>query len=122
MRLCLFILLFAAALVVAAVDQPRHPLDPLTATEIESAAKIVKASGRMAADALFSTIILDEPSKEDVRRFAPGAPIKRLAFVVVYDWRGDRTSEAIVDLGGRSVVSWKDVPGAQPPSDPERRD
>lgn len=109
------LVLACVAGLAAAAEEPRHPLDPLTGAEIESAAAIARASGRMAADALFSTVVLEEPSKEAVRRFAPGAAMRREAFVVVYDWRRDRTSEAIVDLSGKSVVSWNDVPGVEPP-------
>ena len=113
---CFFL---AVALPVRA--QSQHPLDPLTEVEIESAAKTIAASGRMAPDSLFSTIILHEPSKDEVRRFAPGTPLRRQAFAVVYDWRADRTSEAIVELGERKVLSWKEVPGAQPPLIPAER-
>jgi primary-amine oxidase len=112
---------FLLAVALPARAQSQHPLDPLTESEIEAAAKTVAASGRMAPDSLFSTIILQEPSKEEVRRFVPGAPLRRQAFVVVYDWRADRTSEAIVDLGQRAVASWKDIAGAQPPLIPAER-
>jgi Cu2+-containing amine oxidase len=115
---CAGMTMFAAMTVFA---QSQHPLDPLTEVEIESAAKTIATSGRMAPDSLFSTIILLEPSKEEVRRFVASAPLKRQAFAVVYDWRADRTSEAIVDLAQRSVVSWKDVPSAQPPLIPAER-
>src|SRR5438067_4594056 len=99
---------FAGMTVLFVAAQSQHPLDPLTESEIDAAAKTIAASGRMAPDSLFSTIILHEPSKDEVRRFAPGTPLRRQAFAVVYDWRADRTSEAIVELGERKVLSWKD--------------
>ena len=52
-----------------------HPLDALTAAEIEAAAKVLRAAPQFPADGLFSTIVLNEPPKSDVLAFKPGAPI-----------------------------------------------
>src|SRR5712691_11527720 len=101
--------------------QAQHPLDPLTAAEIESASAALVASGRVPQGALVSTIILREPAKDDVRRFAPGAPMRREAFAVLYDWAANRTFEAVVDLAERRVVAWAEVPGVQPPLLPSER-
>jgi primary-amine oxidase len=114
----------AAALIAfssSAADQPQHPLDPLTESEIQAAASILGESGRTPKEALYSTIVLHEPPKDEVRRFTAGSPMRREAFAVIYDWAADRTSEAIVDLGQRKVISWKDVPGVQPPLIPAER-
>ena len=110
-----------ASVLPTASGDARHPLDPLTAEEIESAAATLVASGRVPQGALFSTIILHEPSKDDVRRFAPGMPMRREAFAVVYDWATNSTYEAVVSLADRSVVSWSEVPGVQPPLLPTER-
>ena len=43
-----------------------HPLSPLTAAEIQTAARIVRASPRFPANAQFSVLTLDEPPKDQV--------------------------------------------------------
>jgi primary-amine oxidase len=92
----------------------RHPLDPLTATEIDAAASVLSASPQFPADARFATIVLKEPPKRDVLRFTPGAPIVRQAFAVILDRKRNRTFEAVVDLGTSRVVSWAEIKGVQP--------
>ena len=91
-----------------------HPLDPLTSDEIDSAAKILRASKGFPKTALFSTIQLNEPPKETVMRFVPGSRVRREAFAIVLDREGNRTFEAVVDLGSRAVTLWKEIPGVQP--------
>ncbi len=99
----------------------RHPLDPLTAAEIETAASALAASGKVPPQALFPTIVLHEPAKDAVRRFVPGSPIRREAFAIVFDWQANRTYEAVVELANRRVVSWAEMPGVQPPLLPSER-
>lgn len=110
-----------AAASAASQAPARHPLDPLTAAEIETASTLLAASGKVPQGALFPTIVLHEPSKDEVRGFVPGAPIRREAFAVVFDWAANRTYEAVVDLVNGRVVSWAEVPGVQPPLLPSER-
>ncbi len=91
---------------------PTHPLAPLTAAEIGTAARIIKASGRVPAGARFSLIALDEPPKELVLR---KISVPRRAFAVIYDGQANRTWEALADLAASRVDRWKEIPGAQPP-------
>ncbi|HEU0079819.1 MAG TPA: hypothetical protein VFQ76_19390, partial [Longimicrobiaceae bacterium] len=94
--------------------QARHPLDPLTAEEITTAAGVLRASPQFPRGAVFSTIVLREPEKGDVLGYQPGAPVARQAFAVVLDRRGNRAFEADVDLGARRLASWRAVEGVQP--------
>src|SRR5689334_5434001 len=94
----------------AAATSP-HPLAPLTASEIQSATAILRASGHIRNNARFSLIVLDEPSKEMVLR---GANVPRRALAVIYDRNTNQTFEAIADLSTEKVASWKEIPGAQP--------
>ena len=94
---------------------PAHPLDPLSAAEIEAAAKFVRGASQFPADGVFSTIVLDEPAKSDVLSFKAGAPIARRAFAIVIDRRGNKTFEAVADLGASQLVSWSEVKAVQPP-------
>jgi len=95
-------------------QQVAHPLDPLSKEELAAAVRVLKADGRLAKDALFPVLVLNEPPKEAVLGFRPGDPIRREAFAVVLDYEANKTHEAVVDLGARKVVSWTEVRGVQP--------
>lgn len=101
-------LLFLSA---GAIAQQANPFAPLTFGEIREAARIFRDSGRMRPGAVFSQITLDEPPKEAVLH---GTPTPRRAFAVIYDRRANQTSEAIADLSTVRLVSWKEIPGAEP--------
>jgi primary-amine oxidase len=89
-----------------------NPLAPLTAAEIRETESILKGSGRLPAAARYSLIMLDEPPKDLVLR---GAAAPRRAFAVIYDPPANRTYEAIADLGAKRLISWKEIPGVEPP-------
>jgi primary-amine oxidase len=94
---------------------PTHPLDPLTASEINSVVSILRARTEMVpANAFFPQIALNEPPKAEVRAFKPGATFRREAAVVVFDRAANRTFEAIVDLRAKSLVTMTPVTDAQP--------
>src|SRR5207247_10084424 len=50
----------------------RHPLDPLTAEEIETASQILKRDRGLADSARFVYITLREPAKDAVLAYRPG--------------------------------------------------
>lgn len=91
-----------------------HPLDPLTAVEIESAVAILQSAGRFSEGMFLPILVLREPSKGAVRAFKPGSPFPREAFAVILDRKENRTTEAVIDLGKRAVVSSKVIPDVQP--------
>src|SRR5688572_13550876 len=82
----------------AAYSQAKHPLDPLSAEEIDKAVSILRTSPTFPKAAMFSTVQLSEPSKEIVNGFKPGQSIKRTAFAIVFDREKNKTFEATVDL------------------------
>jgi len=92
-----------------------HPLDPLSAAEIRAAVAVVRASGRVGSDVLFVRVFLHEPAKPDVLGFREGDPLERQAFVLIRDRRARTNYESVVSITDRAVVSWKEVPGVQPP-------
>lgn len=110
-------LLFAVCLLAPvrafAADAPAHPLDPLSREEIAATVDILKASGKANDDSRFSTIVLREPPKSEVLAFKPGSAFRREAFAVVFERAANKTFEAIVDLNKKTLLSWKEVPGAQ---------
>ena len=108
---CILFFIFALNL---SAQKPQHPLDPLTASEITSAVKLLRASPEFPKVALFSTVVLNEPPKEVVMSYKAGMPIHREAFAVVFDKVGNKTFESVVDLDQKKISSWKLIPGAQP--------
>ena len=112
--IALLALSFAIAPALAQAPQVRHPLDPLTAEEIQTAARVLRENAQFPAGALFSTIVLKEPAKQEVLAYAPGTPFDRQAFSVVLDRKGNRTYEAVVDVKAGRVLSWNEVKGVQP--------
>src|ERR1700753_737160 len=81
-----------------------NPLAPLTASEMRSAAAIVKSSGRAPGSALFSLIGLQEPPKDAVLK---QTPTPRRALAIIYDSPSNQPWEAVVDLGKSQIVSWR---------------
>lgn len=97
----------AAAQAPAAV----HPLDGLRSAEIWATHDVLRASGRLDSTATFAMVQLREPAKAEVLAWTAGQPARREALAVIRQSRG--TYEAVVDVGTRRLVSWKEVPGAQ---------
>jgi len=75
----------------------------------------VRESGRLGGEALFVRVFLHEPAKSAVLAFRAGDPFERQAFVLIRDRRVRTTYEVIVSIARRAILSWKDVPGVQPP-------
>jgi len=109
-QLIVFFALSASALFAAAT----HPLDPLEASEIESAVKILRAMRNFPIEALFSTVQLNEPPKAEVWNYKAGAALRREAFAIVMDRKLNKTYEATIDLRGKKIVSWKEIADVQP--------
>jgi len=107
------VLLLVLCTAVPSQAQP-HPLDPLSAAEIETAAKVIRAAPQFPEHGKFATLVLKEPAKADVLAFTPGASFTRQAFAIILDRLHNRTFEAVVDLNAAALVSWRAVKGVQP--------
>jgi primary-amine oxidase len=94
--------------------RPTHPLESLTAGEIETAVAVLREAGRLTDAARFAYFGLDEPAKEVVASFEAGDPVRRRVRVVIVPGPAADVVEAVVDVGGRELLSWRDVPGARP--------
>ena len=92
----------------------RHPLEPLTAEEIETVSRILTRDRGLAASARFVYITLREPAKDDVLRYQRGEAFEREAHVVLSERAEYRTYEAVVSLTAGEVRLWREVPGVQP--------
>jgi len=97
-------------------DTFRHPLDPVTAAELNEAVGILTSAGYLGDHVRVASINVIEPEKRFVESYKPGAPFERRLLAVLLD-RGKRTSyEAVLDLIGKSVISVAELPGEIQPS------
>lgn len=92
---------------------PPHPLDPLSEDEIAAALEHLRSARSLPAGALFPFVVLHEPPKAEVLAHAPGRPFRREALVVVVDRAAGQTAEALVDLTGKKLLEWRELPGVQ---------
>ncbi len=100
---------------------PSHPLDPLTAIELLHVTSIIQAHFGWGADLRVETIDLDEPAKNVVRGYAPGAEMPRIARFNIYRrgvmgvWQGkvDLRSGSVTDKifreSARAMVAVEEV-------------
>ena len=107
------VLALAAFLAPSAAGAQSHPLDPLTAAEIESTVQVLRGAGHLVEGSRLPILRLEEPAKSFVLDWKPGGSLTRRSLAVIK--QGVRTFEAVVDITGRKVVSFREVPGVQPP-------
>jgi len=93
----------------------RHPLDPLTREEMATAAAVLRDAGKLSSATRFAALHLHEPPKQQVREDLATGRARRSAFALLYDWASNVAGEAVVDLDGRRVVAWKELPAGEPP-------
>lgn len=94
-----------------ALQEASHPLDGLTPGELKTFKEVLAADGRVDGSQ-FPYVTLDQPDKQFVLSWQAGQPFPRRAFAIIR--RDDATFETVVDLIERQVVSWTEMPGAQP--------
>lgn len=101
-------LLFPLAL---ASQSPSHPLDGLSAREHWAIYDAMIASGKTDSTTRYLYVALHEPPKAEVLAWKPGQPFRREGFVHLYqDGKG---YEALVDISGKKLLSWREIPGRQ---------
>src|SRR5215831_11469895 len=91
----------------------KHPLEPLTAQEVQLAVTILKDAGKVTPTTRFISVSLKEPAKDVVRKYSGGA-IERHAFAVLFDNATNCCYECTVSLTDRKLTSHKHIPGVQP--------
>jgi primary-amine oxidase len=92
-----------------------HPLDPLTATEINQAAAVIRREHPGMERLRFPLLMLAEPPKDEVYGFKPGDPIHRRARATLLNRADGSAYEAVVSLNEDRITSWVSLDGAQPP-------
>ncbi|MDH3602868.1 MAG: primary-amine oxidase, partial [Candidatus Tectomicrobia bacterium] len=91
-----------------------HPLDPLSAAEMEAAVAIIRDHKQFGDRMRFASVNLQEPAKSSVLSFNGGDPIEREAFLIVLDNADGKTYEVVVSLTQHAVTQFKSIPGVQP--------
>ncbi len=92
-----------------------HPLEPLSASELERVAAVLKRDRGLRDTARFVFIELHEPPKADVLAWTPGEPFERRGFAILRERAERATYEAVVSLTSDSVVSFERIDDVQPP-------
>ena len=92
----------------------RHPLDPLTAGEVEETTRILRASGRITPRVRIMAYSLLEPDKDIVLAYQPGQPVPREVFVIMRDHERRLTIEAVVSLALGTIRAFRERQDVQP--------
>jgi primary-amine oxidase len=91
-----------------------HPLDPLSPTEYQQTAAVLRRNQGVSNAWRFASIELKEPAKIDVKAWSAGDTVPRRSFSVLWNTETNETYEAVVDLIAESVESWTHIPDACP--------
>jgi primary-amine oxidase len=91
-----------------------HPLDPLSPTEFQKTAAVLRRDQGVGNAWRFASIELKEPAKIDVKAWSAGDTVPRRSFSVLWNTETNQTYEAVVDLIAGSVESWTHIPDACP--------
>ncbi|MCA0300884.1 MAG: hypothetical protein LCH95_00620 [Proteobacteria bacterium] len=100
-------LVVAAVALGAANAAGAHPLDALSAPEIEAAVGLLRSAGHLPDGGKIVSLSLEENDKAEVRAWTPGKPYARRAFAVLLD-KG-KVGEARLDLSAGKVTSFTPV-------------
>ena len=91
-----------------------HPLEPLTAEEIQAAVAMVRAARNVDNHWRFPVVTLREPPKAVVQAYQTGQEMPREVFLVLLDNSTGKVYEAIASLTAAQVTHWQQVPNVQP--------
>jgi primary-amine oxidase len=94
---------------------PRHPLEPLSASEVSQAVLLIKTLDVFSSTTRIISIMLHEPEKSLVYEWRPSDSIDRQADAVLFDNARNTAYTVQLNLSAGNVVEWKAVPaGSQP--------
>jgi primary-amine oxidase len=86
-----------------AVEQPGHPLDPVSAAEYQAGRRVLAAAGLLGEAVRFAYYGLDEPSKDDVLSNGKDADRRLRAFLI--DTGTGESADVVVSLTRQQVIS-----------------
>ena len=86
-------------------------MDALTSDEIRTISQVLRSGGKLDDTTRVVSYSLDENPKTEVRAWKPGQPFARHGAAVLI--KDGKLYEAQIDVGSRSLVSWKEIPNRQ---------
>ncbi|HSC46090.1 MAG TPA: hypothetical protein VLC94_09675, partial [Candidatus Acidoferrum sp.] len=101
------------ALLLAQSQPPTHPLEGLKTQEYWAVYDVLRDSGKMQPETATISVLLHEPAKDKVLAWKPGEPLFREADVILL--QKGVTIEALVDVSGHKLESWKERKDVQAP-------
>lgn len=101
------------ALLPAQSQPPHHPLEGLKTQEYWTVYDVLRDSGKMQPETATISVLLREPPKDKVLAWKPGDPLFREAEVILL--QKGLTIEALVDITGHKLESWKERKDVQAP-------
>jgi primary-amine oxidase len=94
---------------------PMHPLEPLSASEVQQAVRLLKGLAEFTASTRVISIILKEPEKSSVYAWPEPVAVRREAIAVLFDNALNRALTVTLDLSGGIVLKAEIGPaGGQP--------
>ncbi|PFG29798.1 primary-amine oxidase [Paramicrobacterium agarici] len=105
---------------VTRVTTPAHPLDPLTAAELDAGRAVLEREGLLGDSIRFPSVLPVEPAKSDVLAWRPGRAFDRSILYTLLDTATGRSREVIVSVTEDAVTSdtslaTTEAPYGQPP-------
>ncbi len=91
-----------------------HPLAMLSGSEISAAVAIIRAAHDLGTNALFSHVVLEEPSKAELGAWNPGDAFDRVVRALIIPGPELSLIEAKVSLRTQRVIDWTIVQGMRP--------
>ncbi|WP_407165316.1 tyramine oxidase [Bradyrhizobium sp. ORS 111] len=88
-----------------------HPMDGLTADEIQSVSNVLRGAGKFNDAMRVVSMALEEDPKDEVRAWRPGQPFTRRAVATLLG--EGHLYEARVDLAARSLTGWDEIKDKQ---------
>jgi primary-amine oxidase len=92
----------------------RHPLEPLSASEVQQAVSLLRAAGKVTPTTRFVSVSLHEPPKDAVHGWTGREPLPREAFACLFDNATNTAHEARLSLADGRLVSFRSLTGVQP--------
>ncbi|QOL82510.1 primary-amine oxidase [Pseudooceanicola spongiae] len=85
-------------------DMPRHPLDPITAGEVQTLKAVLAEAGFEGPTLRFSYVMLREPDHTVLDAFQPGDVVPRELGVLVTDIASNSAREMVIDIPARKIL------------------
>jgi primary-amine oxidase len=110
----LAVMLGLAGSITVAHTAALHPLDPLSVGELAVVGSVLSKSGQFSTNTDFAWTQLQEPPKQVVEDFKPGAEFPRQAYVAAIDFDKRKAFAVIVDVKAKRIADVTELKDLQP--------